>query len=114
MPPEQYTASHFGKILVGATHTFGCVAHASNARCLQAVLRCKVDKSADKLVLLKGGYNRPESNFLSFCAEFTYGVLSEVHSGLLEVVVNGPLTLKYLERARVALDFNHFNHYCML
>ena len=34
---------HFGTFLLGATHTFACVAHSMNARCLQAVSRFKGD-----------------------------------------------------------------------
>ena len=36
-------AGHFGTFLGGATHTFGCVAHSTHARFLQAVPRCKGD-----------------------------------------------------------------------
>ena len=40
---QKSLTGHFGKFLLGATHTFACVAHSMNARCLQAVPRCKGD-----------------------------------------------------------------------
>ena len=47
---DSTTTGHFGTFLFVATHTFSCVVHSMNSRCLKAVPRCEGDKSTIKMI----------------------------------------------------------------